>query len=601
VDIQALLRRLSEAAFPWVAIAAPGFAALSRLPADSVWRDDLATVRALGLVALGGPTTLSTVAMQAASLIPLGPLPFRLALVSALALSAAAWLIFALTRRVLEVHVRGSFLNTPLAAVTALSATLGPGLQGEGTVAGGATVSLAAGLLGLWIVSHDQWPKHRRHLFTAIVLGALLAENLVTAAVVAGAVVATIVVRKDWPKTRYELLPLAATPLVAGVLMLPALLRPSSPHATLNFGRSLFMFDLASIDTVAEPTTGLEAWQFELGIVPLVLAVLGVVVGLARARTRWLAAPLLVLAAADVFFPATSGGVLTTDLLTPLRAFAIVAVAMAAGLGVQTVVTTLSDTGLPMAKAAAVLVLLFDFTLVAVTSERAAFTVDRRQMHGATAYVDQALTRLDPNAMVLARSHALLWRLLAARVVGGTRPDVVLVPFPLIGHGTVATSVLATEPGANMLIRDVALEGAPGEHAVSRVADRRPLYVELDPAWDDRIAMHLQADGLWLALEPQPLGRSDRRMAAENSGKIIKKVNDVAASSQPPDRATESVLLSMARQQTVAAAMARDRQATHDMLAKMAAVAPDDLFVRAMQQRIEHAEGSSIDVTGLVR
>ena len=80
-------------------------------------------------------------------------------------------------------------------------------------------------------------------------------------------------------------------------------------------------------------------------------------------------------------------------------------------------------------------------------------------MRGATAYVDEALVKLEPNAMVLARSHALVWRLLAARVVGGSRPDVVLVPFPLIGHGTVASSVLAAEPGANMLIRDVALEG----------------------------------------------------------------------------------------------------------------------------------------------
>ena len=86
----------------------------------------------------------------------------------------------------------------------------------------------------------------------------------------------------------------------------------------------------------------------------------------------------------------------------------------------------------------------------------------------------------------------------------------------------------------------------------SRVADRRPLYAELDPGWDARIAMHVEADGLWLSLEPQPLGRSDRRMAAEDAGKVIERVGKVAAASESPDRATESVLLSMVRQQTVA-------------------------------------------------
>ena len=601
VDIQARLRSLSELAFPWVAVAVPGFAALNRLAVDSVWRDDLPTIRGLGLVALGGSTTLTTVAMQAASFVPLGPLPFRLAILSALALSVCAWLVFLLARRLLETNVPGSFLNTPLAAIAALSATLGPGLQGEGTVAGGATIPLAAGLLALLVYTHTEWPQPRRHLLTAIALGALLSENLVAAAVVGAAITVALLVQRDWPKTKRGLIPLGACAVVAAVLLLPALLRPFSPHATLNFGRSLFSFELASIDTLAQPTDGLTAWRVEVGTITLVAAVLGVVMGMVRSRTRWLAAPLIILVAADALFPATFGAVLTTDMLTPMRAFAIVAVAVAAGIGVQTLVTTLSDTGLPMAKAAAALVILFDITLVAVTSERAAFSVDRTSMHGATAYVDESLIKLQPNAMVLARSHALVWRLLAARVVGGCRPDVVIVPFPLIGHGTVATSVLAAEPGANMLIRDMALEGSPGEHAVSRIADRRPLYVELDPGWNASIAMHLRADGLWLLLEPQPLGRTDRRLAAEDAGKVVERVSKVASSTQPVDVATEAVLLNMARQQTVAAAMAQDRQATHDLLTRMAAVAPDDLFVRTMQQRLEHATGSNIDVTGLVR
>ncbi len=601
MDIQARLRSLSELAFPWVAVAVPGFAALHRVASESVWRDDLPTIRGLGLVALGGPTSLTTVAMQAASLIPLGPLPFRLAVVSALALSVCAALIFLLARRLLETNVPGSFLNTPLAAIAALSATLGPGLQGEATVAGGATLPLAVGLLALVLYSNKQWNRWRRHLLAAVVLGALVSENLVAALVVTAALAAAMVLQRDWSKTWQQWVPFGVVVVVAAVLLLPVLLRPSSPHAVLNFGRSLFMFDLAAIDTVAQSTTGFDAWRHEVGAVSLGLAALGFIVSVARKRTRWLAVPLLLLVGADALFPASHGGVLTTDLLTPLRSFAIVAVALGACVGVQSVVTTLSDTGLPMAKATAVLLLMFNITLVAITAERATFSIDRTSMQGAARYTDEALVKLDPNAMVLARSHALVWRLIAARVVGGVRPDVVIVPLPLVGRGTVAASVLAAEPGASMLLRDMALEGTAGEHAVSRVSDRRHLYVELDPAWDGRIASHLKADGLWLSLEPQPLGRSDRRISSEEAGKVVERVAKVASSSQPVDLATESVLLGMVRQQTVAAAMAKDRQATHDLLMKMAAVAPDDLFVRAMKQRLAHAKGASIDVSGLVR
>ena len=261
VDIQARLRSLSDFAAPWVAAVVPGFAALSRLAVDSVWRDDLSTIRGLGLVALGGPTTLTMVGMQLASLLPLGPLPFRLAILSASALSVCAWLIFTLARRLFEAHVPKSFLNAPLAAIAALAATLGPGLQGEGTVAGGATIPLAAGLGTLLAYTHPSWSKPRRHLLASIGLGALLSENLVAAAVVAVALLVAMLMNRDWPKSRRGLIPLGACGLTATALMLPALLRPASPHPSLNFGRSFLVFDLAAIDTVAESTTGLAAWR----------------------------------------------------------------------------------------------------------------------------------------------------------------------------------------------------------------------------------------------------------------------------------------------------------------------------------------------------
>jgi len=120
VQVVSRFRRWFEWVVPWVAVAIPWFAASQRVGADPMWRDDMPVVRGLGLAAVGGASTLTTVAMQAASLVPLGPLPFRLALVSSVALSICAGLVFLLSRRILETHVPGSFLNTPLAGVAAL-------------------------------------------------------------------------------------------------------------------------------------------------------------------------------------------------------------------------------------------------------------------------------------------------------------------------------------------------------------------------------------------------------------------------------------------------------------------------------------------------
>ncbi|MCL2823089.1 MAG: hypothetical protein FWD57_03780 [Polyangiaceae bacterium] len=598
-------RRISEFAVPWLAVAIPGLTAAQRVASESVWRDDLPIVRGIGLAPIGGASTLTSVAMQAASLVPFGPLTLRMAIISTIALSLCAYLAFAFARRVLETHVPGSFLNAPLAGIGALCATLGPALQGEATVAGGATIPIAAGLLVLLIATNQTWQRERRHTLAAIVLGALVAESIVAAGAVLIAVLACVIVRKDRARDSRAwtqlIIPTIAMTTVAATMMLPSLLRPSSPHAALNFGHSLSQFDLPMVDPVAQPVTGLDAWIAEVGIVTLVIAVLGAVIGLVRTRTRWLVVPLLVVVAVDALLPATKGGVLITDMLTPMRSFAITAVAICACVGVQTVVTTLSDTGLLMAKATAVLVLVFDLALVAVTAERAAFSIDRTATRGATAYTDEALLKLEPNAMVLARSQTVVWRLLAAQVTSGMRPDVVVVPLPIIGRGTVAAGVLAVEPGASMLLRDIALDGTASEHAISRISDRRRVYAELDPSWKETIAIHLRANGLWLSLEPHPLGRSDRRIAAANSAKTVDRVAKTALTGEPSDSATRSVLLSVIRQQAVAAALAKDRQATSDLLAKMSAVAPEDLFVRSLRQRVEHADGSTIDVSGLLR
>lgn len=604
MDFKPRFRLLAEFLCPWIAVAAPLFMALPRLATDSVWRDDLPLLQGLGLVSVTGPSTLSTWLMLCASLVPFGSLTYRLAIVSSIGLAACGWLVFAFARQLLNTHVPQNAFNTPLALLASLCTTLVTSMQAEATIAAGATPTVACAMGALVILSHPTLAPWHRYSFGAIVVALLLSNHLVTGLVVAAGVIgalASIGSRRQRLAAKSRRIVLLSFVVSCFVLWAPWVLRAFAPNALHHFGLRLGQFDLPPLDISYQATTSFSAWRGDLGTVVLCFGVFGLLTGVVRVRTRPFVVPLVTIIVADAVLPSTAQSVLTTDAMMPVHCLAIASLAVGACVGVQAIVASLTDTGVAMAKAAAVLVLLFYVSLVGMLSERAAFSVDRSNMMGATKYTDEALTKLEPNAMVMVRSDAVLWRLYAANLTAGTRSDVVVVPLLLLGRGDQAAKLLAREPGSTLLLRDMALQATIEEHAFSIVADKRYLYVELDPSWDSSVASHLRAARLWLSAHPQPVARSDRRAAALQASKIIDQVaRDVAASSAN-DTATAAVISGVVRQQTIAAAAANDRQAAQELLNGLAAVSPNDWFVKTMAQRMSFTEDATIDVSGLMR
>jgi hypothetical protein len=150
---------------------------------------------------------------------------------------------------------------------------------------------------------------------------------------------------------------------------------------------------------------------------------------------------------------------------------------MGSALGVFEVTSRLLRAKVPMARSGAVLVVVFHLTLIALTSEEAGFAADRSEQLAAEVWADEALGRLEPRSAILVRSPALAFRLWAARLTRGERPDVVVIPVPLLDRGNVASSLLAEERALEPLLRSFALTGAPNEFALSKAADVRPLHV----------------------------------------------------------------------------------------------------------------------------
>lgn len=570
-----------------VVLALPFGVALSRAASSGQWRDDLPAVRDLGLVSVGVGGGLSTVVAQAMSLLPLGGRTFRASVGSALALGLAAWLVFGLAKSVLGAAISGdassrgpgeqpreSNLAALLSAVAALTAALSPAWQLEGTVGGGAMWATCA-VLGSVTVALEQLKAPRSNarawIFFGALIGAAFAESPAAGLCGAAAALALLLVphlqtslldRADQTvrallrSTRAASAPpppplpngrtlagaaLAAT-LVALLLLAPVALRPLAPRAWADLGRFLSSTSIAALDTPASETSALAAWSREIGFLSLLIALGGAVLALLRQKTRAPLAALLALVALDTLLPARLASFLTTDPFASLRCLAIAAIAVGSAFGVHEITLLLRRMRVPLARPAGVLVVMFHVTLIALTSEEAAVTADRDAQLAAEVWTDEAFGALPARSAVLVRSPEIAWRLWAARIVRGERPDVLVVPAPLLGRGRVAEALLANERATSLLLRDVALAGAPSEHALSTLADARPLFVELFPGWSDRLMRHLAVSGLWLEYGAEPRGPSDRKLNLLSRAASLGRVLRAGAATDRADPSTSVVL-----------------------------------------------------------
>lgn len=565
-----------DRALALVSVALPFGLAVSRAASAGQWRDDLPAVRDLGLVAVGIGGGVSTVIAQALSLVPLGPRTFRAALGSAIALAIASSLLFDLVRRTLHASAlpaaagRAAAPSPRLAAVLAAIATLTAGLsptwQREATVGGGAMIALALALGALSIALRrlrapiDAGPRAAAPPLdarTAVALGALAGAALAEsppACLAIVAMVATIPLARrlgdaaarrsplHFPPPRTLAAGAIAAIVTAAVLFAPLALRPLAPRAWVDVGRALSTASLTALDTPSARVTALGAWTREVGAASLGVALFGAGTAILRPRTRPFLAPLVALIALDTLLPARAAGVLAADPLTALRSLALAAIAVSSALGVHEVVARLLRARVPLARAGAVLVVVFHLTLVALTSEEAGFVSDRSEQFAAEAWADEALGQIEPRAAILVRSPAIAWRLWAARITRGERPDVVVIPVPLLGKGRVASSLVAADRELEPLLRSYALTGEPSEFALSKIADVRPLHVEFDPGWSKRLVSHLFVDGLWLEYAPQPLGPSDRKLGSAALAVPMRRVLAAISGAPVPEASTASVV-----------------------------------------------------------
>jgi hypothetical protein len=157
------------------------------------------------------------------------------------------------------------------------------------------------------------------------------------------------------------------------------------------------------------------------------------------------------------------------------------------------------------------------------------------------------------------------------------------------------------EPALAPLIRDMAVSGQPSEHALSSLADVRPLYVELDPSWDKRLIDHLIPKPFWLRFAPHAYGRSDRTAALEKGRRPFQRVLEVAQSPEHRDRATLIMLGARAREQAVALAALGDRDNVARVMTDLETIDPGQPFLTELETRLRQKPTGRIETDGLLQ
>jgi hypothetical protein len=559
-----------------------------RASASPVWRDDLPIVRALGLLPAGTEGRVTTVFVELLSLLPIGGRWLRASWVGALSLALCSYLIYVLGRRVLERAVHTPRLTPSLALAGALTATLAQSFQLEGTVAGGAPMATALVLAGLLLGFETVKRKDARlSLALGALVGLALSEAHAAALVLLLALLVQGATHRSLPRVRAVLGFVAGSAFFWAFALLPMLVRPLALHGGLDFGHGLEASSLALIDASGVRTTALSAWLTDVGVISFGLAVGGSIIGSLRASTRPSMMPLLALVLGDLAIPVSRVGVLTPDAFGSLRLLAIATLAVCAALAVQTGAVALTRARIPFARPASVLLVAFDFTLVFVGAEDSAFAADRRSEAAAEVWTDRALASVPTDGLLLLRSEAVAWRLLAARIVRGQRPDIVVVPMPLLERGNVRARLLRTEPALAPLIREVALSGRPSEYALSTLADARPLFVEFDPSFDHAQLEHLVPQAFFMRFAPEPLGRSDRVAGLQQGLSEFRNVLAETERDGQRDAATRSVLMAETRGQALVAAGLNDRQNLAGILAIAHGLDPEDALAREIVAQLK--------------
>lgn len=583
---------------PVAAFLIPWLAALLQVSPRTGWADDAAVLRAFGAAPRGLSGLVSAALDGVFGFLPIGTPVLRAGSASALALGLCGLLVYRLARRHLGLGSAAP-LDPALAALAAITATLSPSFFVTGVAIGGAAVAAALALFALERAALGSAGEPRQAVLSGAALAAVALESRPAAISALVSVVLLVLVGRPRAARRFathaalgaalvSLLPIA---LAVGLWVSPAGAIAERVGSASGVGAA----------ATREGFRAVQAWTSELGLIWSALALLGIAGGgLRERRSLALTLSLLSLVALTAVDFSTSQSPTEADPNAAVVALGLAALSVLTCTGLRYVVELLSRARLPLTRPASILLLVYGFSLVFVTAEDAANAASSRANTLTERWTDEALLSLPPQGLLLLQSDAVFLRLEAARALGGSRPDLLVVPTSALSQRSVRLDLVDQEAALLPVVRDVLLSGKPSELALSGLADTRPMYVELDTDWDERLFTHLVPHAFFSEFAPHPLGRSDRMLGVEGSFARFDTVAASLRSAPELDLATRDVLARSLSERAILLELLGDRAAAAAVTQDLLLLCPGHQVGTALHERISRKLRTTLDVRRLL-
>lgn len=449
-----------------------------------------------------------------ASLVPIGTVALRIALLGGVCLAATGLAVFHLAHRFVGAVLARGPLPPHAGAVTALvsmsaawGATLGVASMRQATRVEVYALALALCVGVLAVLCAPSLSRAARVRLAVVLLGLAGCNHtfIALSAMPAALALLALDLWRDAPRARrfvLAALPLAALSLVP-YLLLPLRARAAASLVRVNtFGDFVWTVTARTfqknvggggVGTFSEHLLACVDWAGR-SLTPLTLAAAfaGLVLGLWRWRGRSTARDMALVLGGTVALSFTARAALgfvadnpdAAGYLAPAIALlAVLAAALPASVWRALVLAPPPPRGpSPVARATLFAALVLGpcaAPLLGLAGAAWATASDRG--HGPALMVAATLDPAPPRAVLLAYSPDSVFRLRYAQRVEGERPDVTVVPVPFVAYPGMTNTLLVRDAALLPLVRDYLSRGEGRFETLLELASARPLRGEIDP------------------------------------------------------------------------------------------------------------------------
>jgi hypothetical protein len=158
------------------------------------------------------------------------------------------------------------------------------------------------------------------------------------------------------------------------------------------------------------------------------------------------------------------------------------------------------------------------------------------------AFDDPLRRRLPPRAVVVAHAPQTVFRLWGGQSVERLRPDVTVVPVPFVPYPGMIDALVAEAPELRSMLGGYVLEGKLRQPDLQSLAADRPLLVEMDPRVPPALYETLVPNGLYHEVLADGATDADAELGARSADGAWLRLYDLLPLA-PPDPETRGQLL----------------------------------------------------------